>query len=185
MSIADQIAAEAQRQGVDPSLAIEVASAESSLNPNAIGDDGQSIGLFQLKQSTAAQLGVDPFDVAQNIMGGVMYLRQLLGQFGDPAKALAAYNCGPTCVSNAIAQYGANWFIGIPSGTQGYVNKILGAVQTQYAASMNPTPQITPPVPGSVLTIPAAAPASSSGAWTTLAIAAAIVLGLGLVLSES
>jgi soluble lytic murein transglycosylase-like protein len=188
MSIADSIFAEAQRQGVDPSLALEVARAESSLNPNAVGDDGQSIGLFQLKLSTAAQLGVDPYDVAQNIQGGITYLRQLLAQFGDPAKAVAAYNCGAGCMSKAIARYGVNWFVGIPSSTQGYVNKILGNVQTAYTPAFNPAPSF--PAPSSVLTIPPAAFSSapvSTGAslWQTLAIAAAVILGLGFVLSES
>lgn len=183
MAIADQIAAEAQRQGVDPSLALEVAMAESSLNPNAIGDDGQSIGLFQLKLSTAAALGVDPYDVAQNIQGGITYLRQLLAQFGDPAKAVAAYNCGPGCVSNAIATYGPNWFVGIPASTQGYVNKILGNVQSAYTPAFNPVPF---PVSSSVLNIPpTTAPAASGSIWTTLAVAAAVILGIGFVLSES
>jgi soluble lytic murein transglycosylase-like protein len=186
MAIADQIFAEAQRQGVNPSLALEVARAESSLNPNAVGDDGQSIGLFQLQQSTAAQLGVDPFDVAQNISGGIMYLRQLLAQFGDPAKAVAAYNCGPGCVSNAIASYGANWFVGIPSSTQGYVNKILANVAS-YTPSFNPAPSpaaFNPPA--GVMTIaPTPATQPTSSIWGTLAIAAAVILGLGYVLSES
>jgi soluble lytic murein transglycosylase-like protein len=184
MSIADQIFAEAQHQGIDPSLALEVARAESSLNPAAIGDDGQSIGLFQLKLSTAAMLGVDPYDVAQNIQGGIMYLRQLLAQFGDSAKAAAAYNCGPGCVSNAIATYGPNWFVGIPSSTQGYVNKILGNVQSAYTPSFNPVPAPMPFPGPSVLNIPTPAPATSS-IWTTLAVAAAVILGLGYVLSES
>jgi soluble lytic murein transglycosylase-like protein len=183
MSIADSIFAEAQRQGVDPSLALEVAREESSLNPNAVGAAGE-IGLFQLMPETAAALGVDPYDVAQNIQGGISYLRQLLAQFGDPAKAVAAYNCGPGCMSKAIARYGANWFVGIPSSTQGYVNKILGNVQTAYTPAFNPAPSF--PAPSSVLTIPPAVPAqASSSIWQTLAIAAAVILGLGFVLNES
>jgi soluble lytic murein transglycosylase-like protein len=184
MPIADQIAAEAQRQGVDPNLAIEVASAESSLNPGAIGDDGQSIGLFQLKLSTAAQLGVDPYDVAQNIQGGITYLRQLLAQFGDPGKALAAYNYGPGNMNRVLATYGADWFAHIPSKTQGYITRILGNVQTAYTPQFNPAP--FPAVTGSVLNIPPAAPPQASGSiWATLAVAAAVILGLGFVLSES
>lgn len=183
MSIADQIAAEAQRQGVDPSLAIEVAMNESSLNPSAIGDDGKSIGLFQLQASTAAQLGVDPYDVNQNIQGGITYLRQLLARYGEPAKALAAYNWGPTNLDSTLSAYGSNWFANIPRTTQGYITKILGNVQSAYTPAFNPTPFVWPTP---VLNIPpAAAPAPAGSIWTTLAIAAAVILGLGFVLSES
>src|SRR5579872_2527256 len=100
MAIADQIAAAAQAQGVDPSLAIEVANAESSLNQNVSDGSSGEIGLFQVMPTTGAQLGysVDQLrDPNQNIQAGVTYLRQLIAQFGDPAKAVAAYNCGPGC----------------------------------------------------------------------------------------
>lgn len=38
----------ALKNGVDPLIALALAKAESSLNPNAIGDQGHSVGLFQL-----------------------------------------------------------------------------------------------------------------------------------------
>ena len=44
---------------------------------------------------TAAGLGVDPYDELQNVRGGARYLKQMLDQFGDPERALAAYNAGP------------------------------------------------------------------------------------------
>jgi soluble lytic murein transglycosylase-like protein len=182
-SIAQAIFAEAQRQGVDPALALEVANAESGLNQSAVGAAGE-IGVFQLMPATAAQLGVNPYDLAQNIQGGITYLRQLLAQFGDPAKAVAAYNCGPGCVSAALA-YGADWFSHIPSSTQSYVTKILGNVQTSYTAQFNPAPAFV--ASGATMNIPPAssAAAPSSGIWFTLAIAAAVFFGLGFVLDES
>lgn len=181
-SIPQAIFAEAQRQGVDPSLALEVAQRESGLNQAAIGSSGE-IGVFQLMPATAAQLGVDPTNLAQNIQGGIAYLRQMLAQFGDPAKALAAYNCGPGCVA-AATTYGADWFSHIPSSTQSYVTSILGNVQTAYTAQLNPLPAIFPTT--STAAIPGAAPATSSnGIWWTLAIAAAVFFGVGLVLEQS
>lgn len=192
MSVVDQIALEAQRQGVDPNLAIEVATKESGLNQAAIGSSGE-IGIFQLMPATAAGLGVDPTDPNQNIAGGISLLRQMLSRYGDPAKALAAYNWGPGSASNprldyVLATYGANWFAHIPASTQSYITSILGAVQTQYTPVFNPagaTPTFAPS--GSVLSIPPdqAAPDTSGSIWGTLGIAVAIILGLGFVLSES
>ncbi|MBZ5662745.1 MAG: lytic transglycosylase domain-containing protein [Acidobacteriia bacterium] len=144
-TIPQLIIAEAQRQGVDPALALEVAQVESGMNQNAVSARG-AIGVFQLMPDTAAGLGVDPNDLQQNIQGGVSYLRQLLAQFGDPAAALAAYNWGPGNVSNAIAQAGnftitaapsaasmPGWLALAPAETQNYVNKILNNVNTQYS----------------------------------------------------
>ena len=80
---------------------------------------------MQLEPATAAQLGVHPYDLAQNIRGGVQYLGQQLARFGDPALALAAYNWGPARVASAIAIYGSDWLSHAPSETRAYVSKIL------------------------------------------------------------
>lgn len=181
MSIADQIFAEAQRQGVDPSLALELAQRESGLNQSAIGSAGE-IGIFQLRLDTAAQLGVNPYDQAQNISGGISYLRQQLARFGDPAKALAAYNCGPGCVSNAIV-FGNAWFAHVPASTRDYVNTILGNVQSKYSSQFNPAPTLFPAA--GAATIPPATSQTSSGIWWTLTIAAAVIFGVGYVLEQS
>jgi len=54
-------------------------------------------GILQLMPDTAAGLGVDPVDRAQNIDGGIRYLKQMLDTRaeGDLAKAFAFYNRGP------------------------------------------------------------------------------------------
>lgn len=137
-TVVDLITAEAQRQGVDANLAIEVANAESGLNPNTPDSSAGAIGLFQLEPATAAQLGVDPRNVSQNIQGGITYLRQMLGQFGSVATALAAYNWGPTRVATAVAQWGSNFLAHAPSETQNYVAKILRNLG-QYAATVTPS----------------------------------------------
>lgn len=111
----------AVNHGIDPKLALAVASAESSLNPAATSPVGAA-GVMQLMPETARSLNVkDIYDPRENIEGGVRYLKQMLSTFnGDTAKALAAYNAGP----EAVKQYG-----GVPpfAETQEYVAKILAS----------------------------------------------------------
>ncbi|ADP79879.1 transglycosylase SLT domain-containing protein [Pseudofrankia inefficax] len=77
------VRAEAARQGLDPALALAVASVESSFNPGAVSRTG-AVGVMQLMPRTArwlaAQLGqpIDRTDPAENITGGVAFLRYLL-----------------------------------------------------------------------------------------------------------
>lgn len=104
MSIQSQIVDAANRYGVDPALALAVAKNESSFDQAAVSSKG-AVGVFQLMPPTAADLGVNPYDAAQNIDGGVRYLSQMLGQFGDPATAVAAYNMGPGAVGRGTGWY--------------------------------------------------------------------------------
>lgn len=123
-TVADLVMDTAQMYGVDPRLAFEVASKESAFRQTAVSSKG-AIGVMQLMPATAAELGVNPYDLADNIKGGVLYLRQQLARFGDTAKALAAYNCGPGCVAQAISARGAGWFAAMPGETRNYVQTIL------------------------------------------------------------
>lgn len=100
---------------------------ESAYRPNARSSAG-AIGLGQLMPATAAQLGVDPHDWQANLDGSARYLLMMLGQFGTPELALAAYNAGP----DAVARYG-----GIPPyrETQNHVRRVLAVRDRLTGAS--------------------------------------------------
>ena len=76
-SAADLADAAADKYGLPRQLVRSVMAAESGFQPQAVSPKG-AIGLMQLMPGTAAQLGVDPFDPAQNVDAGTRYLRDLL-----------------------------------------------------------------------------------------------------------
>ena len=80
---------------------------------------------------TASALGVDPWDVGQNIEGTCSYIATQLNNFSaqaDPVSdSIAAYNAGP----GAVWQYG-----GVPpySETVNYVSKVENTYSDLYSA---------------------------------------------------
>jgi soluble lytic murein transglycosylase-like protein len=99
--------AAADKYGLPRELVRSVMAAESGYLAGAISPKG-AIGLMQLMPETAQMLGVDPFDPAQNVDGGVRYLRDLLTKYNYGLRhALAAYNAGPGAVDkyNGIPPY--------------------------------------------------------------------------------
>jgi len=115
-TIQTQIIQTANQQGVPSSIALAVAQQESGFNPDAVGSVGE-LGVFQLRP----QYFPGASDPDTNITTGVSYLKQLYQQFGDWGTALAAYNWGPTNVSNANAS-GASF----PQQVTNYVQSVLG-----------------------------------------------------------
>jgi len=108
----------APRFKLDPRLVLAVIAVESAFQPDAVSSKNAR-GLMQLIPATAARFGVsDPFDPADNLRGGMAYLRWLLTRFrNNVTLAVAAYNAG----EGAVDRYG-----GVPpfSETQGYVRKV-------------------------------------------------------------
>ena len=122
------IAESAARHDVRPDLVRAVIQAESAFNPLARSIKG-AMGLMQLMPATATELGVtDPYDPAQNIRGGVTYLKSLLVKYANNEElALAAYNAGP----GAVKKYGA-----VPPyrETRSYIARIRGNTAVQKAS---------------------------------------------------
>jgi soluble lytic murein transglycosylase-like protein len=93
----------AARHAVDPALVRAVIEVESRFHPGAVSPKG-AVGAMQLMPDTARRYSVaDRRNAAQNIEGGVAYLRDLLARFnGNVPLALAAYNAG----ENAVDRHG-------------------------------------------------------------------------------
>ena len=117
-SFRDEIRAAAAFSAIEESLIRAIIHAESAYQPDAQSPKGAQ-GLMQLMPGTQAEVEVaDPFDPAENIRGGTLYLSRLLEEVrGDVELAAAAYNAGPA----AVYRYG-----GIPpfDETQEYVRRV-------------------------------------------------------------
>ena len=118
----------APQYSVDPRLAMAVISVESAFNPVAVSPKNAQ-GLMQLIPETAERFGVRRvFSPAENIKGGLAYLRWLLAFFkGNVALVAAAYNAGERAVER---------YRGVPpyEETRRYVKKITGL----YTKSSHP-----------------------------------------------
>ena len=103
--------------GLDERLVQAVVMAESGFCPTAVSRKG-AVGLGQLMPGTAAAVGVNPWDPAQNLWATARYLREQYDTFGSWPLALAAYNAGP----GNVVKYG-----GVPpfDETQDYVRSVL------------------------------------------------------------
>ena len=112
----------APRYQIEPQLALAIIAAESNFNSQALSPKNAQ-GLMQLIPQTSERFNVtNAFDPAQNIRGGLTYLRWLLAYFeGDVALVAAAYNAGEGAVERHR---------GVPPyrETRAYVQRILKSV---------------------------------------------------------
>ncbi len=116
---------------VDPAFTRSIIAAESAFRPDLVSPKG-AIGLMQLMPGTAAELGADPRDPAQNVEAGTHYLSQLMARYQKCrdrlARTIAAYNAGPGNVDR---------YRGIPPfhETRNYVRRVLAFYRVYSASS--------------------------------------------------
>jgi hypothetical protein len=117
----NMVAAEAERIGLDPNIAVHALYKETGnlKNPESARSRAGALGVMQLMPKTAKELGVDPLNPEDNIRGGVMYLKKMYDKYQDPTLALAAYNAGPGRVDRALKS--GRGIEGLPRETQNYV----------------------------------------------------------------
>jgi hypothetical protein len=112
--------------GIPPDYFVRQIYAESGFDPNAASPAG-AVGIAQFEPSTAAGLGINPYDPVQALSGAARLMASYAVQYnGDYAKALAAYNAGGGSVDNAVRNCGAGWLSCEPAETQNYIYKIMG-----------------------------------------------------------
>ncbi|GBG15215.1 uncharacterized protein NMK_2818 [Novimethylophilus kurashikiensis] len=110
---------------VDPKLVLAIIAVESNFETKAQSPKA-AMGLMQLIPETAERFNIkNAFDAAQNIKGGIRYLRWLLSYYrGNVALVAAAYNAGEKAVDR---------YKGVPPypETKNYVKRVMELYQHQ------------------------------------------------------
>lgn len=101
--------------GVDKNLIKAISIVESGGRHNVTSNSG-AIGIMQLTPSTAKNMGVDPYNVDDNIKGATKYLAYLQKKYnGNQDLVIAGYNAGEGNVSKHK---------GVPSFSRKYVDTV-------------------------------------------------------------
>jgi transglycosylase-like protein with SLT domain len=118
---------DASNAGISPDYFVRQINQESGFNPQAVSPGGAE-GIAQFLPSTAAGLGIDPFNPTQALNAAAHVMAGYNNMYGgNYAMALAAYNGGSGTVQNAINSCGsANWMNCLPGETRNYIRSIMG-----------------------------------------------------------
>ncbi|HEX3643190.1 MAG TPA: lytic transglycosylase domain-containing protein [Ktedonobacteraceae bacterium] len=109
---------------IDPDLFERQIAAESAFNPNAQSVMGAR-GIAQIMPATAAGWHVNAWDPTASLSAAAKAMAWYQNKYGSFEKALACYNAGTSSLDTAMAQYGADWKIGLPAETQTYIKSIM------------------------------------------------------------
>ena len=120
--IKEIIVNEANRQGLEPALALAIAKVESDFNEKAISHAGAK-GVMQIMPATAEQVfGVSRYKLYNanvNIALGIKFIKQLINRYDQRVDiALSHYNGGS-------AVTGKDGRLRVIPATKNYVNKVL------------------------------------------------------------
>ena len=102
--------------GVDPAIMLSIAKTESGFRQEAKGYSG-TVGVFQLLPATAKKMGLNPYDLQDNIKGGITYYKNMYKSFGSMELAVAAYNTGPDRIKRNNNQ--------VPQSAKPFVSRII------------------------------------------------------------
>ncbi|MGH9784056.1 MAG: lytic transglycosylase domain-containing protein, partial [Terriglobia bacterium] len=114
-----------------------LAQAESAFRPRARSRAG-ALGIWQFMPSRGKEYGLarnwwadERMNPEKATRAAARHLKDLYGMFGDWYLAMAAYNCGPFCVSRAVERtgYADFWQLStrraLPSETRNYIPIVL------------------------------------------------------------
>lgn len=118
---------QAKEMGVEPAIVLSIAKTESGFNQSAKSASGH-IGVFQLSHSTAKHMGLNPYNLDDNVKGGITYYKNMYNRFGSMELAIAAYNSGPEAVRRHKNT--------VPKHSQKFVSKIMSDYRTYKAAGL-------------------------------------------------
>lgn len=120
-AVKQNIITQAKIMNVEPAIVLSIAKTESGFNQAARGAGGH-IGVFQLSNATAKTMGINPYNLDENIKGGILYYKSLYDMFGSTELAVAAYNSGPGMVKKCNNT--------IPRNSQHFVSRIMSDYNT-------------------------------------------------------
>ena len=86
-----------KQYGISPKLLKAIAKVESGEQPSMVGDDGESVGLFQIQPKWHAQRlkeGESLINPEVNTRIACEILTELMDKYGTLDEVLTAYNCG-------------------------------------------------------------------------------------------
>ena len=157
----EQVASSSSRAGLDPYFLLAIMRRESLFRPDTRSAAG-AVGLLQLLPATARRASIvlgrsipadaDMANPAVAIDLGAWYLSELVGRFGDPAIAAAAYNAGPR-IAAPWAVKGAGepldeWVESIPyRETRRYVKAVSSAWSAYRLLAGGKAPSLVEKVP--------------------------------------
>lgn len=114
--VKQNIIRQSKQMGVEPEIMLSIAKTESGFRQNITSADGH-IGVFQLSGATAKKMGLNPYNLDDNVKGGIIYYKNMLNKFGSRELAVAAYNAGPDAISRRNNT--------VPSYSQPFVRRIM------------------------------------------------------------